>query len=190
MKKFLYGFLLLMFTGSATADTAIFAGGCFWCMEEAFQETHGVKDVVSGFTGGTMENPTYSGNHEGHYEAILVTYNPDVISYDKLLKVFWRNIDPFDGGGQFCDRGHSYKSAIFYKGPEQESFANASKTEMIERFMEQQVLVPIFPASKFWPVEESHQDYYKKNPFRYQLYKKGCGRKARLEEVWGPAPGR
>ena len=180
-------FLAFSSTAAAAEKTAIFAGGCFWCMEAAFQDKTGVIDVVSGFTGGTLPNPTYKGNHEGHVEAVLVTYAPDIITYEKLLQIYWRNIDPFDGGGQFCDRGPSYRPAIFYTDAEQRELANGSKTGMIERFFEQQVLVPVREAMAFWPVEASHQDYYIKNPIRYQLYRKGCGRDARLEAVWGQA---
>ena len=179
--------LLLAWAGAAKADTAIFAGGCFWCVEQAFQDVTGVTDAVSGFTGGTLENPTYRGNHRGHYEAVMVSYDSSIISYDELLTIFWRNIDPFDGGGQFCDRGFSYKSAVFYKGEEQRAFANASKGEVIESFHEQQVLTQLLPVSRFWPVEEAHQDYYMKNPIRYRFYKRGCGRAARLEQIWGEA---
>jgi len=170
---------------SALADKATFAGGCFWCMEQAFQDLEGVDDVVSGFTGGTLKNPTYSGNHEGHYEAIEVTYDPAVIDYPQLLQVFWRNIDPFDSRGQFCDKGSSYLSVIFVMNEEQRLLAQRSKEQVKQAFPAKQVVTPILNASVFYPVEEYHQDYYKKNPLRYRFYKATCGRANRLEEIWG-----
>lgn len=185
IKQLIATCLLLSGAHAVGAETAIFAGGCFWCMEEAFQETKGVEDVVSGFTGGSLENPTYSGNHEGHYEAVLVTFDPSVVTYEDLLAIFWHNIDPFDEGGQFCDRGPSYRSAIFYRGDIQLILADASRSALIERFEEHLILTELLPATKFWPVEEYHQDYYLKNPIRYAFYKKSCGRKARLQEIWG-----
>jgi peptide-methionine (S)-S-oxide reductase len=167
---------------------AVFAGGCFWCMEADFEKLPGVTDVVSGFTGGTVEDPTYEGNHDGHYEAVRVTYDPDQVSYADLLDHFWVNIDPFDGGGQFCDRGPSYLSAIFVADETQRRQAEASKDDVEQRFGDRTVVTPILDASRFYPVkgEESyHQDYYKKNPLRYKYYRWGCGRDQRLEEIWG-----
>ncbi|MBR9830065.1 MAG: peptide-methionine (S)-S-oxide reductase MsrA [Oceanospirillales bacterium] len=174
---------------SSRADQAIFAGGCFWCMEQAFQEQDGVSEVISGFTGGTLKNPTYNGNHEGHYEAVQVIYDPQVIAYQQLLNVYWRNIDPFDDKGQFCDKGHSYLSAIFVADDEQRRLARLSKEQVIRQFADQRpdqrVVTPILAASVFYPVEEYHQDYYLKNPWRYRFYKTACRRASRLEEVWG-----
>ncbi|MFB3078397.1 MAG: peptide-methionine (S)-S-oxide reductase MsrA, partial [Lysobacterales bacterium] len=131
--------------------------------------------------------PTYNGNHSGHYEAVEVTYNPDVISYQQLLNLFWVNIDPFDDRGQFCDKGPSYRSAIFVADAGQRELAAASKVRVEARFPRQSVVTEILPASQFWPVEESHQDYYKKNPIRYRYYRFGCGRDTRLQEIWGEA---
>lgn len=176
---------LLSTYSHAAENTAIFAGGCFWCVEAAYQETEGVISAVSGFTGGTLRNPTYSGNHAGHFEAVKVKYDDEIISYQTLLDIFWRNIDPFDDAGQFCDKGPSYRSAIFYKGDEQMALANSSLTAVASRFPNQPVVTQILPAKRFWPVENAHQDYYKKNPIRYGFYRRGCGRDARLNMIWG-----
>ena len=170
---------------ASRAATAVFAGGCFWCMEQAFQELDGVHGVVSGFTGGTLENPAYKGNHKGHYEAIEIDYDPTRISYRTLLDHYWRNIDPFDDRGQFCDKGFSYRAAIFTATNAERDLASASIAAVQERFPRQTVVTQILAASTFWPVEEYHQDYYLKNPLRYRLYKGRCGRTERLKEVWG-----
>ena len=180
----LLGFIPLVQAGSATA---IFAGGCFWCMESAYQEHEGVSEVVSGFTGGTVENPSYSGNHRGHFEAIKVSYDPAVVSYQELLDLFWVNIDPFDNSGQFCDKGPSYRSAVFPGNAEERQLAEQSSAKVATRFPGETVYTEIRDASEFWPVEESHQDYYQKNPVRYKYYRWNCGRDQRLEEIWGEA---
>ncbi len=167
--------------------TAIFAGGCFWCMEPPYDKLEGVEETISGYTGGHLEDPTYeqvTGGNTGHYEAVKITYDPAQISYQKLLEVFWRNIDPLDAGGQFCDRGSSYRSAIFYLDQEQQQLAQASKQEVAERF-EQPVVTEILPAKEFYPAEDYHQNYYQKNPLRYKYYRFSCGRDDRLEELWG-----
>jgi peptide-methionine (S)-S-oxide reductase len=177
--------LMMVLTQSATAATAVFAGGCFWCMESAYQDVPGVTDVISGFTGGTHPSPTYSGAHNGHYEAVLVSFKPAQISYQQLLDLYWRNIDPFDAGGQFCDRGESYRAAIFVADGLEKQQALASRDAVIERFPGRQVVTEVLPRAEFFPVEEAHQDYYKKNPLRYKYYRYGCGRDPRLEEVWG-----
>ena len=183
-------FLLLGFsTNYAAADKAIFAGGCFWCMESDFEKLEGVSEVISGFTGGTLENPTYSGNHEGHYEAVEVIYDPNIISYKKLLDYYWVHIDPFDARGQFCDKGFSYLSAIFVSNEEERKLAEASKQKVIEEFPNQKVVTPILDTSTFYPItgkESYHQDYYKNNPLRYKYYRWNCGRDQRLEQIWGP----
>ena len=180
-------FVLLLSRG-VQADTAVFAGGCFWCVEAAYQDIEGVTDAVSGFTGGQLKNPTYNGNHRGHYEAVKVTYEPAVVSYEQLLNVFWYNIDPFDDRGQFCDKGPSYRSAIFFND-EQRSLAATSKDHVVRQFESELVVTELLPAAKFWPVKEAHQDYYKKNPIRYHFYRTGCGRDRRLNQVWGDAAG-
>lgn len=178
---------LLAYLPPALADsaTAVFAGGCFWCMESAYEKRAGVTGVVSGFTGGTLENPTYSGNHRGHFEAVEVTYDPAVVSYQELLDLFWRNIDPFDDQGQFCDKGPSYRSAIFTGSPMEQELAEKSTTAIAARFSDRQVYTEIHNASEFWPVEEYHQDYYLKNPVRYRYYRWNCGRDQRLKTIWG-----
>jgi peptide-methionine (S)-S-oxide reductase len=184
MKRLLL--LLLIATANPVhADKAVFAGGCFWCVEALYQDVEGVTGAVSGFTGGTLKNPTYSGNHSGHYEAVEVTYDPAVISYQDLLDLYWVNIDPFDDRGQFCDKGPSYRSAIFADGAGQRQQAEASKAQVEARFPKQSVVTELLPAAQFWPVEEYHQDYYKKNPIRYRYYRFGCGRDARLQKIWG-----
>ena len=172
----------------AFADKAVFAGGCFWCMESDFEKLPGVTDVISGFTGGTLKNPTYNGNHDGHYEAVEVTYDPDKVSYQQLLDHYWVNIDPFDARGQFCDKGPSYLSAIFVANDSQRTLAEASRKKMIERFPNRKVVTPVLDASVFYPIkgEESyHQDYYKNSPVRYKFYRWNCGRDQRLREIWG-----
>ena len=173
----------------AETATALFAGGCFWCMESDYQDQKGVSDVVSGFTGGTLQNPTYSGNHQGHFEAIEVTYDPSVISYQQLLDLFWVNIDPFDNAGQFCDKGFSYRSAIFPANARERELAEQSQAAVAAKFPDAEVYTEIRDASEFWPVEEYHQDYYLKNPVRYKYYRWNCGRDQRLKEIWGAAAG-
>lgn len=179
---------LLAFASNAMAEKTILAGGCFWCMESDFEKLEGVTDVISGFTGGTMENPTYNGNHEGHYEAVEITYDPSKVTYKQLLDYFWVNIDPFDASGQFCDKGPSYLSAIFVANDEQRTIAEQTKSDVVKMFPNRKVVMPILNASVFYPIkglESYHQDYYKKSPFRYNAYRWGCGRDQRLEEIWG-----
>jgi peptide-methionine (S)-S-oxide reductase len=176
----------LLPTARLEAATAVFAGGCFWCMEADFEKKAGVSNVVSGFTGGELQNPTYSGNHQGHYEAVEITYDPAVVSYDALLEHFWRNIDPFDARGQFCDKGPSYRTAIF-ASVSQQAAAEASLAAVKARFPEREIATELLPASRFWPVEAYHQDYAEKNPLRYRYYRWSCGRDQRLEEIWGGA---
>ncbi len=184
--------LLIATTSPALAATAYFAGGCFWCMEADFEKLPGVTDVVSGFTGGTLKNPTYNGSHEGHYEAVAVTYDPGQVSYRQLLDYFWHHIDPFDAGGQFCDRGLSYRTAIFVATPAERALAEEGKRQVAERFPGQSVATRILDLTVFYPVtgeEEYHQDYYKKNPVRYRYYRWNCGRDQRVREIWGEAAG-
>lgn len=171
--------------GSAEDRKAWFAGGCFWCVEADFQKLPGVGDVVSGFTGGTLENPTYRGNHEGHYEAVEVSYDSSVISYEELLQYFWRHIDPLDDGGQFCDRGFSYRTAVFVGDPAEREAAERSRREVQDLFPDDTVATEILPAGRFWPVEDYHQEYADKNPLRYNFYRRACGRDARVDELWG-----
>ena len=182
----LLGLILATTALSTRAEerTAAFAGGCFWCIEADYAKLEGVKDVVSGFTGGSLPNPTYSGNHTGHYEAVLVTYDSEVVSYEELLRYFWRHIDPLDAGGQFCDRGFSYQSAVFVADDAERAAAEASLAEVEALFPQQRVATEILPAGRFWPVEDYHHDYAEKNPLRYKYYRWNCGRDQRVNELW------
>jgi len=169
---------------------ATFAMGCFWCAEDAFEGHTGVISVVSGYTGGKEKDPTYeqvSAHRTGHFEAIEVTYDPTKVSYEALLDVFWHNVDPGDGGGQFCDQGPQYRSAIFVHGDEQRRAAEASKGPVAAKVGK--VATLILPASRFYPAEDYHQDFAENNALRYRFYSTGCGRAARLRQVWGDAAG-
>jgi methionine-S-sulfoxide reductase len=185
--------VLTLASPPAQRATAVFAGGCFWCEETAFEGLPGVFSVVSGYTGGQKENPTYeevSSGSTGHAESVEVTYDPSQITYEKLLEVFWHNVDPTQANGQFCDHGTQYRSAIFYKDEAQRKAAEESRrrVEEIPRF-KGKVVTQIVAASMFYPAEEYHQDFWKKSPVRYQSYRQGCGRDARLKELWGDAAG-
>jgi len=168
---------------------ATFAGGCFWCMEPPYDEIDGVISTTSGYTGGSQENPTYkqvSGGKTGHTEAIQIAYDPDKVSYAELLDVFWHNIDPTNANGQFCDWGSQYRSEIFFHNEEQRRLASNSKAALEElKPFKGPVTTEVTAASTFWPAEDYHQDYYKKNPVRYKFYRYGCGRDKRLKELWG-----
>ena len=180
--------LTITATQMASAAKAYFAGGCFWCMEADFEKLPGVKNVVSGFTGGTLTNPTYNGNHSGHYEAVEITYEPEVVNYQSLLDHYWVNVDPFDARGQFCDKGHSYLSAIFVSNADEKQLAEQSRQKVVKEFSSMSVVTPILDASVFYPIqgnEAYHQDYYKTNAIRYKLYRWNCGRDKRLKEIWG-----
>lgn len=174
----------------ATLELATFAGGCFWCVLKPFHKYPGVKSVYSGYTGGSIKNPTYeqvSSKTTGHYEAVQIEYDPKLISYPDLLKGFWRVIDPTDGGGQFADRGSPYKPAIFYHSEAQRKQAEEAKTEIgnSEKFKGKKIQVEILRAKEFFRAEEHHQDFYRKNPEYYQRYYEGSGRKSFLEKLWG-----
>ena len=174
----------------ADAAVATFAGGCFWCMEPPYDKLPGVLSTTSGYIGGHVANPTYrqvSSGGTGHTEAVQVRYDPSRVDYATLLEVFWRNIDPLTANRQFCDAGSQYRSAIFFHDAEQERLARASLAAVDARF-EQPIVTEIAPATRFWPAEDYHQDYYEKNPVRYKYYRWSCGRDARLEEVWGKNP--
>lgn len=191
---------LLPFAQTAMArdiQTAIVAGGCFWCVEADFEKVEGVRDVVSGYTGGTTENPTYQTiKGSGHYEAVEITYDADVVTYDQLLYLFFRSIDPTDAGGQFCDRGDSYRTAIFVSNPAQRAIAEAAKAQA-QRDLGGQIVTPILDAARFYEAEGYHQDYYKgqsivltrRGPKRqseaYDFYRNACGRDARVAQLWG-----
>ena len=166
---------------------AVFAGGCFWCMEPPYDGLKGVLKTTSGFTGGFTANPTYEQvtfGDTGHYEVVEILYDDTIISYEELLAVFWRNIDPLDAGGQFCDRGSSYRTAIFVEGEKEKALAQSSK-QTIQNQLDSYVMTLILPLSKFYEAESYHQDYYVKNPIRYKYYRFRCGRDDRLEELWG-----
>ncbi len=178
---------------AANQEKAIFAGGCFWCMEAPFDKLPGVVSVTPGYTGGDKKNPTYkdvSAGGTGHAEAVQVVYDPSKISYSALLAVFWRNVDPTVTDRQFCDVGHQYRAAIFYSGEEQHRSALQSKSVLEKnRPFREPVVTEIVPATEFYPAEEYHQHYYKKNPLRYSYYRSGCGRDKRLKELWGAGSG-
>lgn len=179
---------VLIAFSNASADKTILAGGCFWCMESDFEKLNGVTEVVSGFTGGELKNPTYRGNHIGHYEAVEITYDPKIVSYQGILNHYWVNIDPFDAEGQFCDKGHSYLSAIFVANESERAIAESTRQAVIKEFSGQTVVTPIFPKSTFYLIkgkEAGHQNYYKTNPVRYQFYRYNCGRDKRLKQIWG-----
>ena len=170
-------------------EHATFAGGCFWCVETAYEGLEGVKAVVSGYAGGPEKNPTYeevSAGRTGHYEAIDIEFDPARISYEKLLDILWHNIDPTQGDGQFCDRGRQYRSAIFFRDSTQARLARASKRAIeVSGALKQPIVTAILPAGRFWPAEDYHQDFWKKDPARYYSYRLGCGRDRRLDQVWG-----
>lgn len=191
LRRLIIVLTMLTSTAAVMAETeeAFFAGGCFWCMESEYQELDGVSAVVSGFTGGTLKNPTYSGNHKGHYEAVKVTYDSDIISYQTLLEKYWLSVDPFDNSGQFCDKGPSYRAAVFPANETQKKLALASLAQVEKQFPNKKVHTEILDANEFWPVEEYHQDYYLKNPVRYKYYRWNCGRDQRLQDIWGDAAG-
>lgn len=216
MRRFLLGLLLLVSLGLvwdalpfyATADsmpeaaletaavddpnlaTATFAGGCFWCMEGPFDKLEGVRSTTSGYTGGTKVNPTYnevSSGGTGHVEAVEVVYDPTQVSYETLLEVFWKNVDPVDPRGQFCDKGSQYQAKIFAHDDQQQSLAEQSKAALStqRQFQKNPIVTAIEPAQTFYPAEDYHQDYYLKHPMRYKYYRTACGRDRRLAEVWG-----
>jgi peptide-methionine (S)-S-oxide reductase len=171
-------------------EIATFAGGCFWCMQTPFDDVKGVKATTVGYTGGTKKNPTYEevgGGKTGHCESIEIEFDPNVISYAQMLDVYWHNIDPTSGDGQFCDRGNQYRPEIFYHGDEQKRLAEESKKKVEEKFGT--VPVQIVAATTFYPAEEYHQKFYMKNPDRYHEYRTGCGRDRRLKELWGDQAG-
>ena len=191
MKKFLLIIYLLLsstsFANSPNFERAYFAGGCFWCMEESFENILGVSKVISGYSGGTTENPTYKevtyGN-TGHFEVIEVIYIPEVVSYEKLLEEFWVNIDPFDAAGQFCDKGYSYRSVAFYQNEKQKDLIENSIKE-IEKKFKKKVVTYVREFEKFYKAEAFHQDYYQINFVNYLRYKKACRREATLNNIWG-----
>ncbi len=179
--------VLLCISQSVVADIAQFAGGCFWCIEADFEKQEGIIRVTSGYTGGQLKNPTYEQvtyKNTGHYEAIEVEYDPSIISYQQLLDIFWLHVDPFDAKGQFCDRGESYRTAIFSLTEEQNKIALDSKAQWQKSWKgEEDIVTPILKASTFYPAEDYHQDYYLKNPVKYKVYRWRCGRDQRVESI-------
>jgi peptide-methionine (S)-S-oxide reductase len=192
MRNLLAGLVLALVAATAPASaknlqTAIFAGGCFWCVESDYDKIPGVVQTVSGYTGGTLENPTYeqvSAKGTGHYESVKITFDADRVSYDTLLDVLWRSIDPTDAGGQFCDRGDSYRSAVFVSDKTQQQAAEASRNRA-QSALGQKIVTPVLAAATFWPAEDYHQNYHNKNPLRYTFYRKTCGRDKRVRALWG-----
>ncbi len=201
MHRFIATFAALcaLFTGAAFAQVAApkaaegqaiatFAGGCFWCVESDFDKIDGVVSTTSGFMGGSTPNPSYkqvTGGGTGHLEVVQIVFDPAKVSYQKLLDVFWRTVDPYDAGGQFCDRGEIYATAIFAHGDEQLKLAEASKQALVQNGPKGVIATTIRAAGPFTPAEEYHQEYYKKNPVQYSYYRYRCGRDARIEALWG-----
>ena len=179
-------------SNSSKLATATFAGGCFWCMEPPFDVLEGVASTTSGYTGGNKKNPTYkevSSGVTGHTEAVQIVYDPKIVSFKELLDVFWRNIDPTTADRQFCDRGNQYRPGVFYHDEEQKRVAEASRQEIEERkILTKPNVTEIVAAGPFYPAEDYHQDYYKKNPLRYKFYRTSCGRDRLLKQIWGEAP--
>ena len=166
---------------------ATFAGGCFWCMEPPYDELPGVISTTSGYTGGHADNPDYkqvTAGGTGHYEAVQIVYDPTLVTYETLIDIYWINVDPLDAGGQFCDRGSSYRTAIFYHDEAQRHIALSSKAAVADR-LAAVIATSVVEATQFYPAEDYHQDYYQKNPLRYSYYRRGCGRDARLKRIWG-----
>jgi peptide-methionine (S)-S-oxide reductase len=199
VKRFVPAFLLLLTFCRGHAEqtapprpglaTAVFAGGCFWCMEPAFEHVQGVVSATSGYTGGHTENPSYedvSFGSTGHYEAVEVLYDPKQVTYAQLLDVFWRNIDPLNADGQFCDEGEQYRSAIFYGNDAERMLAERSRQRLIDT-KHWTIATTVRPRVAFYRAEEYHQDYYRKNPVRYKFYRFNCGRDRRLAQLWGDA---
>jgi peptide-methionine (S)-S-oxide reductase len=194
MKTAAFGFILaiLVFTAAgarAATDTAVFAGGCFWCVESDFDTVPGVISTTSGYTGGHVANPSYeqvSGKHTGHAESVQVVFDPEKVSYAQLVEFFWRSIDPTTRDQQFCDVGNPYRTAIFVRGAEQRAVAQASLAALEKsKTFKEAIVTEIVDATPFYPAEDYHQDYYRKNPLRYNYYRYGCGRDARVKELWG-----
>lgn len=192
MNKAMFASLILasgfLTTGAkAETETAIFAGGCFWCMEKDFEHVAGVLKAESGYAGGTTDNPTYKNYEKGnHIEVIRIIYDSEKVSYDQLLHTFWRSVNPTDAGGQFCDRGHAYSTAIFALDENQKELATKSKEALVANNpLPKPIVTPILGASKFWLAEEYHQDYYKKASVRYKYYRYSCGRDKTIKALWG-----
>lgn len=198
MRRYLMSSLILIglavllatpFANAAEARQIVVAGGCFWCVESDFDKAAGVVETVSGYTGGETDAPSYKSvtyGETGHYEAVRITYDPDQTDLRSLLDIFWRTVDPTDPAGQFCDRGASYRTAVFVANDEERRIAEGSK-QAAQDALGQRIVTPILDAKTFWPAEDEHQDYYEKNPYRYKIYRWGCGRDSRVGELWGDA---
>ena len=184
-KVFIFLFLIIS-TNSYSEDKAYFGGGCFWCMEEAFEKVNGVIEVISGYSGGTTSNPSYKevtyGN-TGHFEVVEIIYDKSIINFEKLLEIFWKNIDPFDSQGQFCDKGYSYRSVAFYKNNNQKNQIIAD-IKNIEKDFSKKVVTYVRKFDEFYKAEANHQNYYQEYFINYLLYKKGCGREKKLKNIW------
>ena len=188
MKKVLIIIVSLIYSNLNADENkkAYFAGGCFWCMEESFDQVKGVISTVSGYSGGHLKNPTYQDvtyKDTGHVEAIEVVYDPKIVNYEKLLDIYWKNIDPFDSAGQFCDKGKSYRSVIFFQTQLEKEFIEKS-FKKLEKIFNNKIVTLVWKFEKFYPAEDYHQDYYEKNFIRYLMYKKGCKREETLKKIW------
>ena len=191
MKKIFYIIIIILFTSNVYSakniKEAYFAGGCFWCMEEFFEQVKGVEEVISGYSGGNTQNPTYKEvtyENTGHFEAAKIIYDEDIINYKELLNFYWQNINPFDASGQFCDKGSSYRSVAFYKTQSEKDEIKNSIKNIEKQFKGKKVVTFIRKFEKFYPAEDYHQDYYQKNFMNYLLYKKACGREQTLKNIW------
>ena len=191
MKRIILTVIALSFIAHAASaqqlEKAVFAGGCFWCVESDFDKVPGVVSTVSGYTGGKTKDPTYrqvTAGGTGHYEAVEITYDPAKVSYETLLAAFWRSVDPTDGGGQFCDRGQSYATAVFVANDKERTLAEASK-KTAQKLLDNPIVTPILAAAPFYEAEDYHQDYYKNNPLRYRYYRFSCGRDRTVKDLWG-----
>ena len=186
LRKFFIFLFLIISTNSYSEDKAYFGGGCFWCMEESFEKVNGVIEVISGYSGGTTSNPSYKevtyGN-TGHFEVVEIIYDKSIINFEKLLGIFWKNIDPFDSQGQFCDKGYSYRSVAFYKNNNQKNQIIAA-IKNIEKKFSKKVVTYVRKFDEFYKAEENHQNYYQEYFINYLLYKKGCGREKKLKNIW------
>ncbi|CAN5662718.1 peptide-methionine (S)-S-oxide reductase MsrA [soil metagenome] len=192
MRRLILAFCLASAGSAAAAQdlrTAVVAGGCFWCVESDFDKVEGVVETLSGYTGGHVENPTYrqvTSETTGHYEAVRITFDAEIVGYRDILETFWRTVDPTDDGGQFCDRGSSYRTAIFAGDAEEAAIAEETKGAA-ESALGQPVVTPILDAATFWPAEDYHQNYYQENSLNYSFYRRACGRDARVQSLWGEA---
>ena len=193
MKKlFLYVILVLFFfnikfVNAENIKHAYFAGGCFWCMEESFEKASGVQEVISGYSGGNLPNPTYKEvtyKNTGHFETVKIIYDQSEINFEHLLNLYWSNIDPFDAAGQFCDKGPSYRTVVFYQNNLQKQLIEQSIEKIEKKFSGNKVVTFVKKFDKFYPAEDYHQDYYQENFINYLIYKKSCGREAKLKKIW------